>query len=486
MANPNDSGLSSPSAEHRRVAAGQFEHANQVIATRKNYDYGIHLLIKCCQLDPGNLIYRQALRRTQRAKYKNNLRGSRLAWLTTWPLKARLKAARRSRDHRKVLELGERVLTRNPWEVPTQLAMAESMDTLGMLDMAIWCLEQARHKKVDDVTVNRALAMLLEKRGNFTQAMALWLQIRKAKPKDEEAEKKLKDLAVHDTIQRGKYEGALNDGGPSPANPGARSEGGPEESAPDAEQDMEAPASRVAREAAPLRKRIKAEPTALDGYLILAKLYRRAQEFDNAHQVLQEGLGPTGNAFALRLELTDLEIEPFRKNLAVTEKKLEEQPEDDKLRQMRIRLRKEINTRELEYHRLKADRHPAELAHHLEIGIRLLRAGLVDEAIQELQAARSDPRVRWQVVYYLGHCFKARNNWRLAQRNFEEALQTITTGDQGKRKELLFVLAEGYALNGDLARAIDLGTELANEDFAFRDIGRLLDEWQERLQNSSV
>ncbi len=483
MANPNDAELPSPSAEHRRVAAGQFEHANQVIATRKNYDYGIHLLLKCCLLDPANLIYRQALRRSQRARYQNNLRGSRLAWLTTWPLKARLKSARRSSDHLKVLEFGERVLVRNPWDVPTQLAMAEAMEELGLLDAAIWCLEQARHKKADDPVVNRPLALLLEKRGNFVQAMSLWLQIRKVKPKDEEAAEKLKDLAVHDTIQRGHYEGAMV-GGPTPANPGSRTEKAlPQETPQDPPPDNTAPVSRVRREAAPLHKRIEAEPTKADGYLALAKLYRRAQELENAHHVLEDGLSATGNDFELRLEMTDVEIEPFRKNLAVTEKKLEQTPGDDKLRQLRIRLRKEINTRELEYYRLKADRHPGELVHRLEIGIRLLRAGLVDEAIQELQAARGDPRSRWQTLYYLGHCFKARNNWRLAQRNFEEALQTISTGDPSKRKELLFLLAEGYAQNGDLPRAIDLGTELANEDFSYRDIGRLLDEWQARVQN---
>src|SRR6202022_4411022 len=99
---------------------------------------------KCCLLDPGNLIYRQALRRTQRARFQNNLRGSPLAWLTTWPIKARVKAARRAKDYRKVLEYGERVLVPNPWDVPTQMAMAEAMDALGLLDMAIWCLEQAR------------------------------------------------------------------------------------------------------------------------------------------------------------------------------------------------------------------------------------------------------------------------------------------------------------------------------------------------------
>ena len=84
--------LPPPSAEHRRIAASQFERANQVIATG-NYDYGIRLLLSCCKIDPGNLIYRQALRRTEKTKYKNNLRGSWLAGLTSFGSRARLKTA---------------------------------------------------------------------------------------------------------------------------------------------------------------------------------------------------------------------------------------------------------------------------------------------------------------------------------------------------------------------------------------------------------
>jgi len=86
-----------PSPEHRRVAAGQFERANQVIATG-NFDYGIQLLLTCCKLDPGSLIYRQALRKTEKVKYNNNLRGSRLAFLTTSPIKTKLRAAKAARD----------------------------------------------------------------------------------------------------------------------------------------------------------------------------------------------------------------------------------------------------------------------------------------------------------------------------------------------------------------------------------------------------
>src|SRR5260370_5554144 len=105
----NDASALPPlSAEHRRVAVGQFERANQVVATG-NFDYGIRLLLSCCKLDPANLLYRQALRRTEKAKFANNLRGSWHAWLTGWPAQARVKAALGSRHYLKVLAHGEPV-----------------------------------------------------------------------------------------------------------------------------------------------------------------------------------------------------------------------------------------------------------------------------------------------------------------------------------------------------------------------------------------
>jgi tetratricopeptide (TPR) repeat protein len=475
------------------VAAGQFERAHQVVATG-NYDYGIRLLLSCCKLDPANLIYRQALRRTEKAKYHNNLRGSLLAWLTTWPIKARIKAAKRARDYLKVLEYGERVLVRNPWDVGTQMDMAEAADTLGLLDLAVWNLEQARQKSSRDPVVNRALARLYEKRGNFTQAMALWELVRKARPDDAEAQHKQRDLAAHETISRGQYEAALGGGALADEEEAPRRSpfippNVPTEPVAPSRLDepAESPASdRVAREAAPLRARLQADPTNTGIYLQLAALYRKAGDIERAAKVLRDGLGPTGNAFELASELTDLEIEPFRRNLAVAEDKLRATPEDRELRKIRLHLRKEVNTRELELHRLKADRYPTEMGHHYEVGVRLLRAGLVDEAIRELQLARGDPRWRWQSLLYLGHCFKARNNWRLAQRNFEDALQNLPQGEAAARKDLLFHLAQGCAEAGELARAVDLAHELANEDFAYRDIGRLLDEWQTKLEQADT
>src|SRR5207247_2524334 len=158
----------------------------------------------------------------------------------------------------KVLEYGEQVLAYNPWDTSAQLAMAQAFESLGLLDLAVWTLDQARQKNAMHTKVNRALAILYEKRGNFTQAMALWQLVRKADPKDLEAQHKAKDLAASATIARGRYEEAIQN------NNQQTEETAAEHAALGQTQPALAPAApaedRNAKEAAVLRTRIQADP----------------------------------------------------------------------------------------------------------------------------------------------------------------------------------------------------------------------------------
>jgi Flp pilus assembly protein TadD len=463
--------LPTPTAEQRRVANGQFERANQVISTG-NYDYGIQLLLTCCKLDPANLTYRRTLRQTERNKYKNNLRGSRFALLTTSKTKARLKVALRSHDFLKVLEYGEEVLTRNPWDTGVQLAMSEAADQLGHLDLAVWILDQARHKNPKDPDVNRAMARLLERRGNFAHALALWQMVRSVVPDDAEAKSKANDLAANDTIARGHYEQRTAEANQTPDQPSAVP--------PKASHPKASGPERGTTDEARFQAQLKADPTNPAPYLQLAALYRGLGKLDAARQVLECGLGPTGRDFKISSSLAELDIEPLRHDLAIVEGRLSNHPDSPQLVEHRARLVKEINRRELELYQKKADHYPADKNYRFELGVRLFRAHQIDEAIRELQAIRTEPRGQWRVLSYLGYCFKARNNWRLAERNFEEALGQLPEGESNGRKELLFQLAEGSAQAGNLSKAIDWGYELANQDFGYQDIGRLLDEWLAR------
>src|SRR4051812_2394638 len=102
MANQPTPLLPRLSNEQRLAAAGQFERANQVLTTG-NLDYAMQLLLNCCLIDPANPTYRQALRQTQKSKYKNNLKGQSLASITTFKDKLKVKSALKAGQYVKVL-----------------------------------------------------------------------------------------------------------------------------------------------------------------------------------------------------------------------------------------------------------------------------------------------------------------------------------------------------------------------------------------------
>ncbi|MGL5095758.1 MAG: tetratricopeptide repeat protein [Planctomycetia bacterium] len=367
--------------------------------------------------------------------------------------------------------------------------MAEAFDALGLVDLAVFTLDQARQKYPKDATLNRALARVFEKRGDFQKAIVLWNLVKETNPTDVEAAHKAKDLAASETIARGGYEAVAAGKAPPPGSKthaalGAKAGSGT------ISASGESPRDKLARDEAPLLKRLEADPTEPSLYVQLSTLYRRQGADDRARAVLQQGAGPTGNHFTLQLELHELDLAPLRKNLELADAKLkkirsrpqdetaEDGPSEDDVLALRSKLAKEVLSRETEILRVKADRFTGDLSHRLELGVRLLKLDRADEAIAELQQARRDERLKGKAALYLAVGFRAKNNWRLAQRNLEDALAALPPTDEASRKEALYQLATGCAENADLIRAVDVGHELANIDFGYKNIGKLLDEWE--------
>jgi len=481
-----DSEVPKLTPEARKAVTTLFTRAKQVLASGQK-DYAIELLMDCCKRDPANLGLRQELRKAEKAKYGDNKRGKPLAFLTTIGSMLKAEALDKTKKYLRAVETAEEVFKANPWHMRAHVVQAHAFSELGLKDLALWTLDQARQVNADNPTVNRAMALLFEERGQFTQAIALWRLVAKKLPKDQEAGKKAAHLAASESIMKGKYEEAVSGGGPTPIkkDPSTtthRALGAGDVSEEDRAASMTQ--DRIGKDEGQFLKRIQETPTNANAYLQLAQLYRRHDLPDNARETLKKGLEAIGQNFELQLEQMDLDIDPFRRDLAVTEEKFRADPKNADLANLRAKTQKEINARELALYRAKSDRFPTDAAARYEMTVRLFKTGLFDEAIQEFQKIRSDPKHRIRVLIHLGFCFRARNNWRLAQRNFEEAMQNLTAAEEPYRKELMFQLATGYSENGELPRAVELGCELANLDYSYKNIGPLIDQWQTKLQKT--
>ncbi len=451
MTRDHDQPLTPATPEQRRAATGLFERAGQSVAAG-NHAHACSLLRECCRLDPGNLLFRQALRRAGKARYNNNGRGGWFAWLLNWPAHIGLRRAAAAARHLDVFEYAEAILARNPWDLAAQDALARSADALGLLDLAIWSLEQARQSDPDARELNRSLARLYERRGNFSQAHALWERIAESHPGDAEAASRLTRP-------------------PKPAPPSS-----PEMAA--------APADPVERVASALRHAIDADPTSPAPYLALSALYKQAGRHEQAYQVLAAGLGPAGNAFELSEEMACLAIEPLRRDLAITLDKLSTSPGDVGLQEIRAALEREILTQEADLCRLRADRFPGQPRLRLDLGTCLLRLGQIEEAIRELTLACADEQARWRALGGLGHCWLAWGNTARALRHFEDALACAPPADPA-RLDLLYEAACCHAASGAPERAVERGGELAELAPGHRDILHLLPAWQARVRPAS-
>jgi serine/threonine-protein kinase len=192
------------SREHLHAAARQFERAEEA-RMNGNLDYAIQLLLSCTKFNPVSVAYREALREASRAAAQQRRLGSWFASLTSLPTRARVNAAKRARQYRKVLEEGEEVLVRHPEDVKVQMAMAEAAEALNLAHLAAWMYEEIRRHHRRHLPAYRALASLYERKRQYSDAIAVWEELRKLAPHDVEAARKINDLAAADTIARGNY-----------------------------------------------------------------------------------------------------------------------------------------------------------------------------------------------------------------------------------------------------------------------------------------
>jgi serine/threonine protein kinase len=185
--------------EQARTAAAFHERAVQVVAQGTGKDYARQLLENCIKLDPFNIAYRKLLREVTRED-SGGIFGKLFGSLNVLAIKSKLHLARTNEDWLAVLSLGEEVLMREPADTSAHLALADAAVKLHATDLAFWLLDQARLVAPQNFDLIRAMACILETRGQRKAAIELWEKIVAALPLDNEARHKIDELSVNEHL----------------------------------------------------------------------------------------------------------------------------------------------------------------------------------------------------------------------------------------------------------------------------------------------
>ncbi|MDO4549896.1 MAG: hypothetical protein Q4C96_01425 [Planctomycetia bacterium] len=432
-----------------------FDHGT-LQSNQSNFDYASELLLQCVTGDPGNVNYVQKYLENLKKKYNNNKKGAPMAFFTARGAKNAAKKALQKEDFPSAIKNGLEVLQANPWDADVLVTLASATGHLGFTDSPLAYLKVALEGNPKDPAINKICATTLEELGRITEAYQCWRRISESRPGDEDAERNMARLSVAITINESGYSAASS-------TPGKK-----------VITKTESGASVEMTHEQFLEKKIRERPKDPDAYLELGEIYTQNEVFEKAVDVLSRGFAACGDINGMRDRLEDVEIRFMRQKLAKVEKKEGRQSEGWK------KLRADLNLKELEIWKNRCERYPNNLSFKYDLGLRFQMQKLYQEAIQQFQQAKKEPRRHGVCCLALGQCFQEIKQYRLALSNYKEAIDVIPDRDADNKKKA-FYLAGKLALG---LKEYDLAEKflasLADMDFSYRDVSDLL----EKLENS--
>ncbi len=461
------------SPNKKQIAADCFKKGTEAM-NKENWDYAIAMVGKGVALVPENLLYRQTLRGCESRKYGNNGSGARMAGMKLMRFRTQIKKAKLKQDWRAIDRAAEEGLKTNPWDPQLNADMAQACHELGFDEVAIFGYQKAVEGDTDNIDYNRRLALLLEERGSYADAIKHWQRIQKLNPLDGEARSKITHLDAKEVMDHGGYDEA--------------------ESTRDVKEeiqsayDLDRPVKKVLPDAvdgpgisveADLQRAIRKEPANKDNYLKLADYYKRQKELDEAAEMLRQALEVSGGDPNVREQLEDVELLQLKHKLDAARQAAAKNPDKEKLKKKAVDLRREFAQREIEVFSSRVERYPKDSSLKYELARRYMLFKKWSQAIPLLQQSIADQRLKCEVGVSLGECFMADKKKNLAQRQFERAVEGIDPYEKSDLfKKAHYYLAMLCQESGRRDQAEHHYHEILGVDYEYRDVLKRLEKLQ--------
>ncbi|HAU37833.1 MAG TPA: hypothetical protein DCX07_08965 [Phycisphaerales bacterium] len=441
-----------------------FDRADQVADTG-NWDFAIEMYIEGLKREPGNLDRgHKPLRETAMKRKAQGGKG---------PGMMEGLKRRPGKDPAENLANAAYLLAKEPGSVPYMEQLLTAAQALKLDELAKWVcdilLESQRQTPKPNKRVLLALTQAYNDLTEYGLAIQACEMARQLTPNDPVLHDAIQELGAKYTIKKGKYdqEGSFTKG----VKDLSRQQELIQKDYMIQSEDYLKQQIERAREEYQQTPTVPGKVNAL----VDALLKFEDESYENeAVDILHKAHKDTG-APQFKMRVGDIRIRQmtrrYRKLVAAGDK---EAAREHGLEQLKF---------EIQEYAERAENYPTDLSLKFELGRRLLLAGKYDEAIGALQQAQREPRRATQAMNYLGQAF-ARKGWlREAAETFERALANEMPED--RVKEIRYHFGDVLEQMGELQKARDQFSQVAQMEFNYRDVRDRLETVRKKLQGEA-
>lgn len=431
---------------------------------RRNFGYAIELLQNVLQQEPEFLTGRQMLRRAEVTRLKAEKKT--FFNISTAPLAA-MKAQRElKKNPRKAIELIEKVLETNPYNLQANMILKEAAVAADFPDLAIFAMRTLLEEKPRSVKILHELGRLYNQYERAENAVEVYNRITEIDPLDPVAAKLGKDASARASMKKGGWTEA--------------------ESYRDLIKDKDAAVSleqqsRVQLSDESLERQIsevfaqhETDPQNIDLAKRLGALHDQKDDLEGAIAWYEYAVALTNrNDPGLVRKVSDLKMRQLDRQIREDEQFLAEHEAGGEEFTARARKLEEAKRHRAEIliddARKRLDRNPTDLQLRYELGEQLTNAGRYRDALPELQRARQNPNARLKAMNLLGRCYRELGMLDLAAKQLEDAAREMLVMDATK-KEIVYNLGLVYEQMGESGKYIDAMKRLYEADYGYRDV----------------
>jgi len=437
---------------------------------RGNLDYAIDLLFACVEMAPGLLQARKFLRAAEirRLKRKKHVPLIHIiSTITGLPSYLTAMGMVKSEKTGKALALAERLLRKDPLNLKFVKLFTYAASKAGLSEAAIQTLEIARDHYPGDTSVMKLLGALYIETGRAKAARECFERLCEISPNDPKAIKSLKDAMA--------LESMATDGWAEIAETG----GTYRDMIKDAKEavllEQEAKAVKSEDDAdaliADALAKIEAEPSNINHYRLLTRLYVQKKMFADAIAALEKAIEINPGDPELERAMGSTRIQQFDYQMSELKDAGDTAGAESKEAERNQFIYDDLQDR--------VKRYPNDLQLRYELGVILYDNGYLNEAIQQFQMSQRSAKHRVRSLFYLAMCFKMKKQYDMALAQLVQANAELPTMDAMK-KDVCYELGEISGITGNREKAAEYYKQIYQVDIGYRDIAEKIEQVYKR------